>query len=369
MRISRSLQWLLVALCMLPTLNGTAATAQATLNNNAIHMNPGKCACGLGLDFYLYFSGFYTEDVNQANGELMQLSATAPANHGSYLLLQDVSMVTSVTVIYLNLPSSTDANGDGRPDFFDPAQGVNTSTAGKYVNGWGSMSPVTASWYRAAGASQGSCSLTLHDPNLGDLGPFHHTFDLIAYSGSADYAPGAGGAPVVLNLARVGEPTTQIQAAIELTRSPGNRTNLLVLANGTWTNSSTGTLEFSGSTLARDPLHPTNYVGTVSATAGDYPSWTLTLIDPNDANHNSIPDLSDDPAPPRRPQLALATTPGRLWITISGDVGHTCWLQEASSLSPTNWDTTQTFSLTNDPQQIQLTLPAGAPKFWRVQTQ
>ncbi len=58
-----------------------------------------------------------------------------------------------------------------------------------------------------------------------------------------------------------------------------------------------------------------------------------------------------------------------LLLTISGSVGHTNQIQEIGSLTSTNWLTTQSFMLTNDPQVVSLPLPAGTVKFWRVVAQ
>jgi hypothetical protein len=98
----------------------------------------------------------------------------------------------------------------------------------------------------------------------------------------------------------------------------------------------------------------------------------LSFDDPNDANANGIPDFSDNPAsvtPPRAPHLSLALGKTNLLLTISGTVGHTNQIQEIGSLTLTNWQTTLSFLLTNDPQMVSLPLPAGTSKFWRVAAQ
>jgi len=104
----------------------------------------------------------------------------------------------------------------------------------------------------------------------------------------------------------------------------------------------------------------------------DYQLWVLSIDDTNDANANGIPDFSDDPAvttPPRPPQIALSQGATNLWLAVSGDVGRTNLIQEIGSLISTNWQTTLSFVMTNDPQVISLPLPANSPTFWRVLAQ
>ena len=96
------------------------------------------------------------------------------------------------------------------------------------------------------------------------------------------------------------------------------------------------------------------------------------IDDQNDANANGIPDFSDDPAvvtPPRAPQLVLTLGASNLWLAVSRDMGHTNLIQEIASLKATNWQTTLSFMLTNDPQVISLPLPAATTRFWRVLAQ
>ena len=68
----------------------------------------------------------------------------------------------------------------------------------------------------------------------------------------------------------------------------------------------------------------------------------FVVIDPNDADHDGIPDFSDDPAaatPPRQPQLTLARGETNLWLAVSGDVGRVHRVQEATNLSSPSWQT------------------------------
>jgi hypothetical protein len=120
----------------------------------------------------------------------------------------------------------------------------------------------------------------------------------------------------------------------------------------------------------------TNYYGFVefadgdpNTAAPDYLIWMLSIDDLNDANHNGIPDFSDDPltaSGPRPPQLALAWSSTNLLFSLSGDVGHLHELQQTLSLPATNWQTIASVTLTNDPQAISIPFAQGPPIFWRA---
>jgi len=75
-----------------------------------------------------------------------------------------------------------------------------------------------------------------------------------------------------------------------------------------------------------------------------------------------------------RATAARAASFPRAWLNQSaahdqGSVGHTNQIQTIGSLTSTNWQMTQSFLQTNNPQVVSLPLPAGTPKFWRVVAQ
>jgi len=68
---------------------------------------------------------------------------------------------------------------------------------------------------------------------------------------------------------------------------------------------------------------------------------------------------------PRPPRLSLALGSGNLQLTIYGDVGHLHDIQQSTSVSPPNWQTLQSVTLSSDPQTIPLPLPTST-SFWRA---
>jgi hypothetical protein len=102
----------------------------------------------------------------------------------------------------------------------------------------------------------------------------------------------------------------------------------------------------------------------------DYQVWALSIDDPNDTNHNGIPDFSDDVGGGlvQQPRLTLSQTNAALLLSVSGNVGQTYQVQQVSSLTQTNWTLVQSLSLTNNPQSIALARPTNGPSFWRVRS-
>ena len=282
-------------------------------------------------------------------------------------------------VIYLNLPPFSDANGNGFNDFFEVSQGVSTTFTSGYYTTAISYGTISATWSRAAGSKNGTCQLDLVDDTFGDLGTYTSPFEVIEYTGSLAYTPGSNTVSAAISLMQTGSSGSALQGPIVFNKSSTNRFNTLTNQPGTWTNAAARTLTFDNEVFARDPRWRTNYAGYVyfadgdpSTAAPDYQLWVLSIDDTNDVNVNGIPDFSDDLAvtpPPRAPRLSLSPGATNFWLTISGNVGQTNLVEEISSLALTNWQTTLSFMLTNDPQVISLSLPAEATKFWRVTAQ
>ena len=67
------------------------------------------------------------------------------------------------------------------------------------------------------------------------------------------------------------------------------------------------------------------------------------------------------------PLLTLARGTTNCWLTIGGDTNHVHEIQESTNLL--YWSPVMSFTLTNDPQTVSLSLPATGAKFWRVRAQ
>ena len=353
------------------SLSGYAAgPVPVQLANESVRMYPGDCSCGFGLVWTISFSSAYTENPLWANGEFAPLPQPATYSHWSYLVLEDPSMFASTTYAELNLPSE-DSNGNGISDFFEVDRAVSIGSSGTYAVIWSpGYGQLQFQWTRAAGSRNGSCVLTMIDPILGQMGPFTHTFELVeAYSGSLTYTAGSNSVSGTISITRAAEDA--LTGPMTLQKIATNRFNLLTLTGGNWTNQAE-VFAFDDVLLTRDPGQPTVYQGRLQNPGGTYRSWRLSIVDTNDTNANGIPDFTDDPitiTPPRRPVLSLSNAQTHLHLRVSGDLGRLHLVQQATNLATPNWVTLQSFTLTNDPQSISLSLPSSSPTFWRVKAQ
>jgi hypothetical protein len=314
------------------------------------------------------------------HGELALDFFNSGYTHSTYIdLYSELYEETDPGAMVMNVPDGGDANGNGFPDFWEVSQGVNGLTSAGVIQcrGFGINYNLTATWHRDAGSATGTCALTFHDPsNPFNNITFVHSFELIEYTGPLTYMPGSNTVSATVNLAQTGNPANTLQGPIIFDKSVTDRFNTLTNEHGVWINAALQMLPFDNEVFIRDPRWPTNYAGYVFYADGDpntvepdYQVWVLSIDDTNDTNANGIPDFSDDPAvalPPRAPRLSLAPGATNLWLTISGDVGHTNDIQELDSLTATNWQTTLSLTLTNDPQVVSLSLPSVQMKFWRV---
>ncbi len=351
-------------LALTSTLNCRAETAHATFWCISLRFHQAK-ANGATLDISSVPGPPFNGELFPYNGD----------TYAGYFYLT-TSQGTINGALYVDLPPFADTDSNGFDDFFEIGLAAGGTTSGSFQTAVGNGA-VTAAWNRAAGSKDGTCAIDLNSPTFGDLGRFSLPFEVLSYSGPLTYTPGTNIVTGGIELAQTGNPASLIGGPVEFVKSATNRFNMLFLQPGVWTNAAAQNLIYTNEVFERDTRWPTNYYGYVdfedgdpSTPAPDYYTWVLSIDDLNDANHNSIPDFSDDPiAAPPRPALSLALTSTNLLLTVRGEVGQTNLLQQTSSLTGTNWQTTGTIVLTNSPQVVPLDLPASQPRFWRLRTQ
>lgn len=276
--------------------------------------------------------------------------------------------------LYLDMPSLPDVNGNGFDDSFEVSQAANGSSSGEYLTALGGGT-ITATWSRSAGSKDGTCWLHLVDDDFGDLGTYRHSFEVLEFRGVVMYTPAASVVDGSVNLTNA---TDQLTGAVSFTKSISDPFDQLTLAAGGWTNSALQTPAYASRSFYRDAGWPTNYFGMVVFDDGDlntggadYRSWELSIDDLNDADHDGIPDFSDEPsaAAPRPPVLSLKSTTTNLLLTISGDVGRLHHILERTNLLTGSWRTNFSLTLTNDPQTVVLPLSPTGTGFWRALAQ
>lgn len=327
-------------------------------------------------------SAFYSLDLTMLasgiNGELAP-NFGATYSHFSYLDLTDQLFGDHIPgAMGLNVPAGGDANDNGWSDFFEVVQPVSVNSSGAYNIPGLSSGTVQTSWSRAAGSPFGLCVLVFKESGLYTWETFRSTFEVIEYAGPLAYTPAANTVTGAVNLVKTGDLASTFQGPAVFVKSPTNLFNQLELQPGAWTNAAVQTLTFMQDTYVRDLTHPTNYYGYFDFDDGepntadpDYYTWVLSIDDPNDTDHDGIPDFSDTPAAalPRRPSLTLSRGTTNLLLTIRGDTNHMHRVQEITNVLSTNWQIVVSVTLTNDPQTVSLPLPASSPRFWRVRAE
>jgi hypothetical protein len=354
---------LLTTLFVVFSFNAHAAqTARATLFCWSLRFHQGQGSFDETLDL--------STTAGTPNGELAPWYSAYTHRSGFVL---DFSGFPINGTIFLDLPADPDANGNGFDDSFEVSQATGGTSQGQYTTDIGGGT-VSATWSRAAGSSAGTCWLRLVDNQFGDLGTFRHTFEVLEYTGLLTYTPGTNVVSGSVNLTNA---TDQLQGPVSFTKSVANPHNNLTLQTAFLTNAALQTISlFETSVFFRDTVLGTNYYGAVlfndgelNTAAEDYFGWELSLDDPNDSDHDDIPDFSDEPfsvVPPRRPLLSLARGQTNLLLTISGNTGRLYHVLETTDLANGNWQTNLSLTLTNDPQTVSLPLPVVAKTFWRV---
>ncbi len=307
--------------------------------------------------------------------------------HGSYLYLYDSYQQTVWSgAITVTVPL-IDVNNNRFPDFFEVARSVNytlTSNPGNYYlyAGWGFDSGVIsyASWTRAAGTNRGNYVFTFYDTTPGVptayWGTFRGVFKIFEYTGTLSYTPGSNVVSGSIHLVQTGVPTNTLDGPISFLKNNFAPCNSLTNQHAVWADSNSLHTNVMSHYYIRDPNYPTNYAGYIefdddndSSTVYPYGYWTLSITDTNDADHDGIPDFSDEPIPPpRQPLVSLTPTATNLLLTIHGDINHVHTIEQVPALSSTSWQDVTSITLTNDPQVVPVSLPTGSV-FFRVKAQ
>lgn len=362
---------LLALLAVLLPASGTAAenTAQLRMFCLSVRVNAGEMGGGLGATLAL-FSG---NDPGAPNGELWPLLDDPDFTHTSAILFADPVLDLEIPgALALNVPEDTDANGDGVPDFYQVAQDTSLVLSdGVFAfDDDFDFGPASGSWSRAAGQRTGSLELQLNGVEFGSLPPFQHTYEILEYAGTLKYVPGSGTITGRVDLVQVENPAATLRGPVVLKITA---TNAFEFDESNLTNQFTETVRVSLGLLDMDPDYAFDYFGAFSFLDGDpatpevdYELFLIGVDDPNDANGNGIPDLTDPPAGGAPPTLAIALLGANaISLSLTGEAGRTYGLETRGDLGAGTWGTLTNLTLTNATQS--LTLPRGPlPSFFRA---
>lgn len=363
---------LLPVLCAPAQLANAAQTAQVHLICGSVRFERGQTGAVAFMEL--------TTIAPAINGELRTDYASGNFTYQADFFLSNSVAGTVVSgSLVLPPPSMADAATNGIPDFFEAAHPVAwTNDLGTFMSSSGT-GQLAAAWSRPAGTNTGECWLTFtfDAPALRET--YRCPFSILEYAGSLHYQSSSNGvsSPVALN--QVCHVTNTLSATMVLTRT-ANWFHELSLAAGGWTNAAGLTLPYPEVQLSRQlpttlSFHPSIFAiayfcedGNPETVQPDYLNWLLTIDDPNDADGDGIPDLADVyfANPARPPTLAFVTIDTHLFLQLSGDVGRVHEVQEAESLSSTNWQKVASFILAEDPQLLVAPPFSESARFWRA---
>lgn len=346
--------------------------AQVTVYCTSLLFEPATAGPGQAITLRMTTDSSFGE----FNGEVGPFFDPELPTHGSLFVLEDPTFPDNLRgQIAFDTPAPTDANRDGFNDFFQVTQGVETTTTRGFFESPVESGEVTATWSRAPGAASGTCQIELTGEIFGELPAFTHTFQLLEYNGTLTYAPGTNGVTGTLELAQTQRLSETLSGAVTITRVATNRFDWLDLEAGTLTNASGESLTYHLAELERDKFAKTNYFGFLDFVDGnpatgtiDFWDWVLSIDDPNDADADGIPDLSDDQVetPPSDLALGLSQSAGRLLLSIRGEPGRSYDIEHTEALGRAAWVRTMSVTLTNTAQVIEIEPPQAQATFWRA---
>ena len=331
-----------------------ARKAAMTLSCLSLRVRPAQVS-QLGFAYRLAFS---TADDDSVNDELYRSGGTDEV--GSFAILDypgSEALGAIIGDLQLKTPMAGDLDVDGVTDFLQvnlAVPGLSTTGTIEVDDGMDvSRGTVTATWNRAAGSASGTVQLrvSLPDFSIQNL-TFNHPFEIYQYSGTLTYDVAGTHITASIDLPRAGVASGESFKG----PMPMERLDVATLARLPTSWMGPGSLDYEPlDTFGLEGIETTVnylakglYAGLVVLSDGDpatpfmdeYDFFDLVIRDPNDANGNGIPDLSDVPAAgPSRPGISLALVNGRLRATLAGPPGARCLVERSASLAPMSWTT------------------------------
>jgi hypothetical protein len=330
----------------------------------------------------------YTTDVSNEGDFISFNEEVYPENGTSgyftFFYLEETLLEEAVWAGFLDLtiPEAGDDNLNFLTDFLEVDLAVEpVATSGTITIGNASR-PVVAVWSREAGQIYGTVQISFSSPSQGipEL-TFTHSFEVFHFRGKLTYQPPAadGSITASVDLPRVGGEGSYAGPF------PLKRNNQVELErlNAKWIGPTAeefevlGTYEIDGIELFIDkvPSRP-QYVGSFFFFDGipstpdfidEFDVWDVFIADPNDADSDGVPDLSDTGgvvATP--PTLAVSLSEGSLKLTITGQAGQTVIVERKPTLDTAAWTEVEPVTLTGTTKEITLPLSGDNSDFYRA---
>ncbi|MSU64171.1 MAG: hypothetical protein EXS31_17565 [Pedosphaera sp.] len=363
--------YILTALLFATTSFSAQKVAQARLTCLSLRFSPAT-ANTLGQSYLLEIGT--VPSAGELNGELAPTFDDRIPSHGTSFRLTSAVFPEPLTGdLVMDVAGDADTDLDGYSDFFEVDKPIAATVTPGFFRTALDKGSVSASWSREAGSSKGTCKLKLKSDTFGELPTLQATFELLNYQGPLTYTTDTGQIEGSINLERSGDVKDILAGKVTFLRSVTNRFEDLKLVGGSWTNSEQKTLSLFDTLVSRDSTLRTNYFTIVEFQDGDlrtadddFYNWQLSIDDLNDADHDGIPDFSDDPAP-QPVTLKIVPSGDRVRIEVSGQAGRAFDLEETSSLvAPVKWTFVSGVILLQNVQTIEAPVVGRETAYWRL---
>jgi hypothetical protein len=367
-------------------LTGTSALLanEATLTLTSLSMKVPTAS--VNLLGSVYRLSFTTADDDTVNGELFASEGTGTYTSNAILEYPgSEALGPLIGLITLDIPLSGDTNVNGITDFLEVDRAIGaTATTGTIEIDDGmefSQGTVAATWRRNANEATGTVELRVNLPDFGFQSlTFNHTFEIFQYRGVLTYTRNGDDVTATVNLPRRGAagaftgsmPMTRVSNG-ELSRAPV-----------TWKGPGNLDFELFGTDDLEDVPLPVNYIardfygGLIILADGDpstpfpdeYDYFDLLIEDPNDADNDGLPDLSDTiSAEPERPTLATSFTSNAVQIEVTGTPGAPLVIESSPTLPATTWTTAGEVTLNaSGKATLSITDLSGNARLFRART-
>ena len=373
---------LILAVLCAGGLSALANEAAMSIASISIRTSSATATDLLGATYRLEFTSDLSEELipNSFNGEWYATVGTV--GYESFYQFENLETGEVGTgFLTIEIPNSGDANLNFLTDFFEVDQAVQGSTSGALESGPDPV-PVSALWNRVGGSAGGVVQLTV-PVEFGEI-LFDIPFEVFEYRGTLTYTPPADvGTPIEarVNLPRVGVPDQRFAGPFPL-RLAADGT--LIRQATRW--SGPGDMDFDvlGSfdidevefLITKVPRRP-QYAGAFFFLDGDpstpfqdeYDIFDVFISDPNDADNDGLPDLTDPadvPPPTVTPEARLELVDGNLVLQVKAKAGARVTIESRPALTGGNWTAVQSLTLANDSESLALPALSAAAGYWRV---
>ena len=378
--LKRPLRWVMSVGCVLPL---AAAPATVLFHCLSPRIEPAVVNAQGQHRLAFNFSNVATE-----NGELAVLEddASNEALRGTGFELSAPGFGVPIEgFLYLDTPQA-DTNHNGIDDLFEVAQGlspVNTSGTLEFttIDDEPVKGTVVAQWQRPAGVTRGSVQIAVAFPGYSRT--FQHAFEVYQYRGTLEYTRRGTNIDATVALSREGAPgalggawTLHVEDRDSLAQEGGAWVagRPLLRFDPTVTDADGTRYEFLRGGLR------TNYFGIFQYSDGspvddiplDYALWELHLFDPNDADGDQVPDLTDTDfiglPEVLSPQVSVAWEAGAPRMRLVGSPGVGYVVEQRESLTVGAWAAVSTNApASNGVADVPLSLKgANGLRFWRA---